>query len=325
MSDLQICRRKQITVVDQKEPMRLAKIDLNLLLVMHVVLQERSVRRAAQRLHVSPPAVSNSLARLRAALGDPLFLRQGRGIVPTPLALEVESELAEAMAMMERIAGRNAPVEPESITRSFTLACADVDQLCSVPQIVDILSQRMPKARLHVVSIDRLLAAGGLEAGAADVYLAPPMPPAPRLHHVDLYQDRAVLVVRQGHPAVAKRLTARGFNALGHVDIRVALGEEGIGHAMAERAFAAAGLHRNIAVTVPSFLAAATIAARSDLAAGVPRRLADLYAASLGLRVLHIPGVTLEFPMRMVWHDRTHEDPPAALFRAVVREALSGG
>jgi DNA-binding transcriptional LysR family regulator len=303
--------------------MKLTEIDLNLMLVMHVVLQERSVSRAAKRLRVTPPAVSNSLARLRELLGDPLFVRQGRGVVPTPFTLDLESELAGAIASMERVVTSKAPRDPAEIERSFILACSDVDRLCSVPGIVAILSARMPRATLHVVSIDRLLAAGGLETGAADVTIAPQAPLSPGLHGAALYRDRAVVLVRKDHPDVGARLTARVFNTLSHVDIRMALGDPGIGHAMAERAFAAAGLRRRVAVTVPDFLAAAMVASRTDYAAGVPKRLADEFAEPLGLRVLQFPGARLEFPMQMVWHDRTNADEPAARFRRVMRDAFA--
>lgn len=304
--------------------MKLTEIDLNLMLVMHVVLEERSVTRAAKRLHVTPPAVSNSLGRLRELLGDPLFVRQGRGVVPTPFTLELESELAGAIASMERVVTGKVPLDPAQLERSFVIACSDVDRLCAVPRIVDVLSERMPRAALHVVSIDRLLAAGGLASGGADVSIAPhrdPLPPG--LHDVPLYRDRPVMVVRADHPGVGARLTPRVFNELSHIDIRMALGDPGIGHAIAERGLAAAGLRRRIAVTVPDCLTAAMVAARTDHAAGVPKRLADQFAASLGLRVLRFPGPPFEFRMQLVWHDRTHADEPAAWFRRAVQDAFA--
>src|SRR5690606_38417333 len=109
--------------------------------------------RAAARLHVTPPAVSNALARLRDLLGDPLLVRRGRGLVPTPYALELEPRIAEALSQLDRAIHGQAAQSPERSTRAFTLACSDADQICSVPRIAEVFEQKLPRARLRVVSI----------------------------------------------------------------------------------------------------------------------------------------------------------------------------
>ena len=122
-------------------------LDLNLLLLLHTVLTERSVARAAARLHVTPSAVSNSLARLREVLGDPLFTRQGRGIAPTPRALELAPVLARTLAELDRAVSA-APFDPARCDRTFTLALADVGQVAWVPGLTRALQREMPQARL---------------------------------------------------------------------------------------------------------------------------------------------------------------------------------
>src|SRR5258708_14690765 len=136
--------------------MSISRLDLNLLVVLDTVLAERSVARAARRLHVTPSAISNALARLRAALGDPLVTRQGRGIVPTPRAAELAPALARVMAELDRVITR-APFDAASCTRTFTLAMADAGQVARLSSVVSAMAREMPNARLRVVGIDSLL------------------------------------------------------------------------------------------------------------------------------------------------------------------------
>ena len=136
--------------------MSLSSLDLNLLLVLDTVLRERSVAKAAQRLHVTPSAVSNSLAKLRAALGDPLVTRRGRGIVPTPRAAELAPALKRALTELDNALAQG-PFDAASCSRTFTLALADALQIAWLPGIASALSKRMPQAQLRVIGIDSLL------------------------------------------------------------------------------------------------------------------------------------------------------------------------
>ncbi len=304
--------------------MNIAAIDLNLLLALHAVLTEGSVRAAAAQLHVTPSAISNSLARLRGLLGDPLFVRSGRGLRPTPRTLELAPELESAMAALERIVSGPPAKDPRESDRQLVLACADGDQLGRVPAIAAKLARAMPRAGLRVIGIDQLEAAGGLEAGGADAAFGPAVPFGPGHHSEPLYEDEAACVVRAGHPARGRRWSAAAFNEAGHVDVHLALGRGGIGHRLAEEHLESHGLTREVRVIVPSFAAAAAVAARTDLVAGIPRRVALTLAKSMGCEVLRLPCPPLRFAIALHWHERTHRDPVCMLFRKIVVEATRG-
>jgi DNA-binding transcriptional LysR family regulator len=139
----------------------LSSIDLNLLLVLHMVLLEQNVARAAGRLHVTPSAVSNALARLRDALGDPLVTRKGRGIVPTPRAIELAPILGRTLQDLEA-ALVNAPFDAAKCTRTFTVAVADVGQAAWMPRLAIAMRRELPLAHLRVVGIDALVSLGDL-------------------------------------------------------------------------------------------------------------------------------------------------------------------
>jgi DNA-binding transcriptional LysR family regulator len=299
----------------------LSTLDLNQLLVLHAVLEERSATRAARRLNVTQSAVSNALARLRQTLGDSLVVRSGRGLVPTPRAAEIQPLLTDAMARLEQVVDQRGFVAAES-TRTFTIALADNDQVCEGPRIAAACARRLPRAALRIVSADYLVASNGLATGDVDVAFVPEQAVLPGQPSTPLFEQGAVLLVRRGHPQVRTRITRELFNALRHVNVEVALGRTGEGHRVAEAQWQAQGLRRQVVLTVPYFMTAALAAATTDLVVGLPERLARLCCELLPLR-----AVTATFPlprvrMAMVWHQRTDADPGARYFREMVAEAV---
>lgn len=301
--------------------MNLSETDLNLLFVLSVVLEEQSVTRAARRLHVTAPAVSNSLARLRTLLGDPLVVRSGRGLVATPRGHELLPRLRSVMAELSAIVEQGARFDPTSAKRTFSVACSDIEQVGFVPVLAARFAERLPRCQLAVASIDRLQALGGPERAEVDVVIAPANAASPGLRSAPLYEDEAALVARKDHPRVRGPLTPARFNALRHVDIRIALGERGVGNRAAEELLQSQGLVRDIAVTVPTFMSAVLLAASTDLVAGVPRRLALALAKILPIKTHALPGRPLRFQMCAFWQERTHDDPGSRFFRELLLEA----
>jgi DNA-binding transcriptional LysR family regulator len=212
----------------------LSAVDLNLLLVLHTVLEERSATRAAARLHVTQSAVSNALARLRVLLGDALVVRSGRGLVATPRAGELAPLLREVAERLTLMLDRRGFV-PEESTRTFTIALADSYQVCDAPRIARAFSAQLPHASLRVVSADYLVATDGLVSGDVDVTFAPAQSVQPGMRSTPLFEERGVLVVRRNHPRIGRRMTRELFNALPHIDVHVVLGRPGTGHRVAQR------------------------------------------------------------------------------------------
>jgi DNA-binding transcriptional LysR family regulator len=300
----------------------LASIDLNRLLVLHAVLSERSVTRAAAVLHVTPSAVSNALARLRATFDDPLLVKSGRGLVLTPRATHLAPQLAEAVAAMARVVEDQSSFESARTTRTFTLACSDAEQISEVPRIAAAFARKLPHARLRVMSVDQLQAKGGLASGEVDVAIGPAHTPLPNVHSSDLYEEEGVLVVRKGHPQIRRRMSKEQFNTMRHIDILLALAGPGIGHRIVEEFLARHGLHRDIAISVASFAAAAAIAAQTDWVAGMPRRMAAVFLRQMPLTSIAMPVPAVKFRIQLLWHERTHQDAGARFFRALIMAAV---
>lgn len=298
--------------------MSIQSLDLDLLVVLHTVLEERNVARAAARLHVTPSAVSNSLARLREQLRDPLFTRRGRGISPTPRALELKPVLARALGELER-AVVSAPFEAQSCTRTFTLAVADVGQSAWVPRLAKAMQRALPRATLRVVGIDSLLSLGDLASHEVDVHVGV-AGKGPGLHAELLVEVPSVLVARLGHPAPERRLTARALSALRHVRVEMAPGKNFADPFAAS--FQRAKAQRVVALSVPSFIAAAEVVAQTDFVTLLPATLYEAKARALRLRALRTVLPVHSTRFSLCWHERTHSDPAAREFRDLVRQAV---
>ncbi|HEY4176255.1 MAG TPA: LysR family transcriptional regulator [Kofleriaceae bacterium] len=298
--------------------MNLSALDLNLLLVLDAVLSERSVARAARRLHVTSPAISNALSRLRTALGDPIVTRSGRGIVPTPRALQLGPAIARALQTIDEALHGDA-FDAARASPTLTVAMADAGQLGRLPTIAALLATEMPRAQLRVVNVDTMVALGGLAGTEVDVAIGM-HDPTPQIHRQEIYEEHFVLVVRRGHPRLGrpKRSTTSQLAEERFVEVHVAFGKPS---KVVQRAFTSAGVIRDIAAIVPTFTAAAALVAKTDYIATLPRSVVDVLAPSLGLHTLSSPVKIPPSPMMMSWHQRTHVDPAMQLFRDVIARA----
>jgi DNA-binding transcriptional LysR family regulator len=296
----------------------LSSVDLNLLLVLDTVLAERSVARAARRLHVTPSAVSNALARLRATLDDPLITRKGRGIVPTPRAAALAPGLARALRDLERTV-LGGDFDPATAERELTLAVADAGQVVSLPPIVARLAIDMPRVRLRVVSIDTLFSLGGLASTEVDVAIGVGER-GPGIHVQPLYEERTVVVARADHPRARRKLTKAALAALRHVDVHVAPGR---GSKALAAAYAALGVARDIAIVVPTFAAAAAVVAATDHVASLPATFVELLGARLGLRRVATPLPPVAVTINLLWHERTHHDPAQRALRDLILRVVA--
>jgi DNA-binding transcriptional LysR family regulator len=295
-----------------------SQLDLNLLRILDTVLSERSVVRAARRLHVTPSAISNALARLRSALGDPLVIRSGRGIVPTPRAVELAPSLKRTLGELER-AVRIEVFDPATTTKQFTLAVADAGQVARLPRLVKLLAKEMPRARLRVIGLDTYLSSGGFSGTEVDVALLAPQEKISGVHEKSLYVEHSVLVCRRHHRLVGRRITKTQLAELQHVEVEVAPGR---GYRELSRAYTRLGIERRVAVIVPSFVAAAAVVADSEFVATLPASLVEAYGERIAVSVLQSPAPKMATEVKLVWAERTNDDTAMRAFRKVVMSAM---
>jgi DNA-binding transcriptional LysR family regulator len=291
----------------------LASVDLNLLLVLHTVLEEKSATKAAKRLHVTQSAVSNSLSRLRAIFEDPLVVRSASGLVATPRAVALAPHLAAAVVQLRAVVESEGAFDPKTTAKRFTIACADYHEVVLLPRLIERFAERLPSASLRVVSLDAAAVSHALAAGDIDVLLgAPPTVPAGCLAE-DLFEDDVVCVVRAEHPIAKKSVRASELARWPSIAVVV---ED---RAWIDDALRAAGLSvPKAALTVPHFTVAALAVARTDYVLPFPRLLARALE-HLGLRALRVRDLEAPLATRLIWHARGDADPASRFLRDLIR------
>jgi DNA-binding transcriptional LysR family regulator len=293
----------------------ISAIDLNLLHVLHAVLEAGSATGAAKRLHVTQSAVSNALARLRHVFADPLVVRNARGLTPTPRALALKPELSAILGSIGHLLSTPQRFDPATTTREFTVACADYCTAILGPALAELMHTRAPLASLRVVTLEQLMGTEGL-ASNIDVHLGMPPRVPPGCQSVTLFQDSFVCMLRKG---AAKRLSLQDYVRASHVRVSV-LGStrDAVDVALAKRRLA-----RNISLVVTHFSVLPLMVERTGFVATLSRRLAEAQAHTSDV-VLREPPLRLGTrATRMIWHERTDSDPGASFFRRLVQEAAA--
>ena len=295
--------------------MDIRNVDLNLLVALDALLAERSVSRAAMRLHLSQPAASALLARLRELFGDPLLLRSARGMQPTPRALELLAPVKQVLDEIEAIVQPRAAFDAASAARTFTLSASDYVEYALLPKLVDYLEHKALGVRLEVWPLDLQVVAKQMESGEVDLCITGLQNVPGGLHLRPLYTERLVPVVRRNHPAVGERLTLDEFCSLEHIQVSV----PGSGFSTRiDEALAALGRKRHSRLAVPHFLLVPEIIARSDMISSLPERLARGYARQL--RICEPPVELQKFTVGEIWHERNERDPAQQWLRDVLAE-----
>lgn len=293
----------------------LAGVDLNLLVAFEALMAERSVTRAAERMGLTQSAMSNTLARVRALLGDPVLVRSGGGMQPTDRALELALPVAAALREVRRALSPRPRFVAAQSRQRFRLITADLNELLFLPALVRRLGREAPGVDLEVTHVESGFPAEELRSGRSDVALGTFQVPEGFLART-LFEEEFVCIVRRDHPRVRSRLGLKQFTELGHVLVSPFGGRAGL----VDQALAGHERHRRVAVQTRHFLISPLLVATSDLVATVPRRLAEHFAKLLPLRVLRPPVAIAGFATKMVWHARTADEPAQQWLRKLLVE-----
>ena len=292
-------------------------IDLNLLRVLDALLDTGSVAGAAKRLHLSPPAVSRSLGRLRRTLGDPLFVRAGRELVPTELALSLRAPTQRALGAALDVLRPVTPSDPIRFDRRFVIRADD-----AIVAVLALPLMEKVRARAPGVDVDFLRddpdAITQFRAGDLDLRIG-----VHAENHHDttsevLLTDRFVAAVRDDHPLLDRRLTAKRFAEAHHVTVS----PRGKRSGPIDEALAALGLAREHVTTVTSFVVAAHLVAVTDLVGSLPRTVVTAMSRALPIRAVEIPLPLPTFDVCLTWHHRSNGDPAHEWLRQQVTEAI---
>jgi DNA-binding transcriptional LysR family regulator len=276
--------------------------DLNLLITLDVLLAEGSVARAARRLRLSPSAMSRALARLRETMGDPLLVRAGRGLVPTPRALEIREQVAQLVQGAESVLRPAQILKLKQLVRTFSLRTSDGFVENFGPKLIARIHGEAPGVRIRFVQKTEKSSAAlrdgsvDLETGVVDETTGP------EVRTRALFRDHLIGAVQMGHALCKGKITAARYAAGRHILVS----RKGLEKGDPDEALAAVGLTREISTIVSGFSAALALARDSDLIATVPRRHTENLRA--GMYSFSLPVSTPEFTVSMLWHPRMDGD-----------------
>ncbi|OZB19137.1 MAG: LysR family transcriptional regulator [Marinobacter sp. 34-60-7] len=294
--------------------MALNRLDLNLLHVFDTIYREGSLTRAAKALHLTQPAVSHSLSRLRDHFDDPLFTRQGNQMVPTPLARRFLSSMRPGLTQIQSAVNQFHAFDPASQRKTYALGLRDILESTFLPQLMtrlapypdmEIVSQRVPRR-----DMESQLAAGKLDF-AIDVLL----PVSNQTHHERLRQDRLVVLAREDHPVVTAGLEMPAYLNAQH--ILVSSRSEGPG--IEDFELSRHGVQRQIRLRCQHYYAASRVVENSDLLLTMPETYARMLADREGIAVLPPPAQLPAIDVHLYWHAAYEREPALMWFRDLLR------
>lgn len=296
------------------------RLDLNLLLAFDALYREGSVTRAAAQLGQTQSATSHALRRLRRFFGDPLFVKVGERMTPTPKAQQMAKTVLAVVAQIHGELLAPAGFDPAVAQRVFGFCMTDMGELVFLPPIIERLRVLAPHCRIRTLQVPTEQVPAVLESGEADLALGSLHLVPAGLFQQELFRHPFVTIVSARNPEIGERLDLETFCRLRHVAVTLSGKTEPYDRALEER-----GIRREIFLTTPHFLVVPLLLERfPDLVATVPRELGTVFGRYGGVRVLPPPVELPPFALRQHWHPRVHHDEANAWLRRMIKEAFAG-
>jgi DNA-binding transcriptional LysR family regulator len=294
--------------------MDLQNFDLNLLVVLQALLSEQSVSKAAAKLHLSQPATSAALNRLRAALNDPILVREGLRMVPTARAEQLASPLQAILSELEQTLATPTPFDPSTIGRTFRLATNDYGAFLLVPPLLNRWQAIAPNLKVEIFEIPQQPNLS-LQTGEVDLMMADTWTLRPCKCVDVLFPETFTCLVRQQHPHIQSHLTLEQYLQEKHA----LLSAQGRVQGNVDMALAEHNYQRQVQVTLPHILAIPAVIAATDLVVTVASRIANRLAIEYGLNTFPPPIGLPGFNVGMAWHPRLAHDPAMRWLRGELR------
>jgi DNA-binding transcriptional LysR family regulator len=296
--------------------LNIATLDLNVLVVFEAMLQHQSVTRAGQALDLSQPAMSAALAKMRSQLGDPLFVRTGHGMRPTPRALQLAGPVKQILDTVRADVLQQPAFDPATARRAFTIITPDIGETVFMPKILAYAQTHAPHIAIRSVAISSEGAGEALELGRADLAIGY----FPDLSKAGFYQQRLfknsfVCIVRADHPRIGTGLTMEEFLAESHAVVRPA----GRTH-LFEKYLDSKNIKLDVRAELSHFASLLTIISGSDLVSVVPRDIGHVFATLAKVRMVDPPVQPPPFHLMQHWHTVVHTDAANIWLRKMVQE-----
>ena len=299
--------------------MQLSRIDLNLFTVFDAIYREGGITPASRRLHLSQPAVSHALGRLRELLNDPLFERRGHEMIPTPLARSLADSIAGSLGNLEQMLQRVVHFEPGTAQRCFTIAARESHELTFLPALLARIGSEASHIDIASVRIDRRDLEEDLQSGEVDLAIDVALPLSNDVRRERIGAEPLVVLVRPDHPGVQGKLDIETYTSLSHILIT----GRRRGGGYEDSALARLGMSRHIKMRCQQHAAASQVVSRSELLATMTRSQAVIVNRATDNQMLPFPIDAPPLESFLYWHSNVDEDPASQWFRAQVKACLA--
>jgi DNA-binding transcriptional LysR family regulator len=299
--------------------MHLSKIDLNLFVVFDTIYAEGGITRAGKRLHLSQPAMSHALGRLRNMFGDPLFVRRGPNMVPTPFARQIIEAVRQSLQGLEVTLTRIDRFDPATASKRFTVGMRDVLESAILPALMRNISRTALQIDLSAVRVDRRDLEGELAAGSIDAALDILLPLSEDIRRHRIGSELLTVLVRQEHPAIGDGLGLDTYLGLEHI----AVSSRRRGLTVEDFELGRHNLRRRIRLRSQHYFAACATVSETDLALTMPERYARILNAQFKNKLLPFPLNVPAYDTCLYWHANAEGDPANAWLRRQLLAALS--
>ena len=300
--------------------MHISRIDLNLFVVLDAIYREGNITRASQALKLSQPALSHALGRLRELLKDPLFVRQGSAMVPTPLVRNLIGPTRQALQTLELNVRQSQRFDPAQTRRAFHLGLRDVFEVTILPALVRVIQDQAPGIDLTSVRTDRRTLEADLAAGALDLALDIPLPTGDSIRQTRVLRDRLIVMARADHPVFRDELTLADY--LGQTHVLVSSRRQGQG--LEDFELNREGYRRRIGLRYQHYFAACRVVSQTDWLLTMPEQYARIANAQFGNRIYPFPLPTQPLDVHLYWHANVDYDPANQWLREQCIAVLGG-
>lgn len=301
--------------------MHISRIDLNLLVVLDAIFSEGGITKASHKLHLTQPAISHALGRLRELFGDPLFTREGRAMVPTPFARRLIEPVRRSLRSLEITLNELESFDPSSTQKRFTLAVRDVLEAVVLPPLMKHINEHAPLVDVAAVRVDRRELESELAAGHLDVALDVLLPLSDAIRHTRIAEDRMVVIARKDHPEVGAKLNLETYLRQEHVLVS----SRRTGPGLEDVELSRLGLQRRTRLRCQHYYAACRVVSETDFILTMPERYGRIANAQFGNQVLPFPLENPTLDVYLYWHANVENEPANRWLRGMLTSAVLNG
>jgi DNA-binding transcriptional LysR family regulator len=297
----------------------LSQVDLNLFVVLEAIYREGNITRAGQQLNLTQPAISHALKRLRDLLQDPLFVRQGPHMVPTPFTRNMIEQVRQALQILELNLSQSRNFVPEHTRRNFHLSLWEYAEALILPPLLRRLTHAAPGMSITTSRVKRRDLETELASGAVDLAIDIPMTVSDRIRHKWLLNEPFVVIARRGHPAITDKLDLETYLEQRHIQVS----SRRHGPSLIDVELSRRGLRRRVVLRSQHNLTACIVVSKTDMLLTLPERHAQLLNTVLVNQVHPFPLQAPRLEAHLYWHESVENDPASRWLRAEIEKVLA--